>query len=127
MWALNMDKIIICDLPLQALIGVYAAEQDRRQRLILNLEIELDLSRASVSDALVDTVNYAEIEERLVRLGETSHYQLLEALAGAAAALVLEYEPVTSVRVRIEKPGAARFGRAIAVEINRTRERRLEK
>ena len=122
-----MDKIIICDLPLQALIGVYAAEQDRRQRLILNLEIELDLSRASVSDALVDTVNYAEIEERLVRLGETSHYQLLEALAGAAAALVLEYEPVTSVRVRIEKPAAARFGRAIAVEINRTRERRLEK
>ena len=127
MWALNMDKIIICDLPLQALIGIYAAEQDRRQRLILNLEIELDLSRASVSDALVDTVNYAEIEERLVRLGETSHYQLLEALAGAAAALVLEYEPVTSVRVRIEKPAAARFGRAIAVEINRTRERRLEK
>lgn len=124
---MNMDKIIICDLPLQALIGVYAAEQDRRQRLILNLEIELDLSRASVSDALVDTVNYAEIEERLVRLGETSHYQLLEALAGAAAALVLEYEPVTSVRVRIEKPGAARFGRAIAVEINRTRERRIEK
>ena len=124
---MNMDKIIICDLPLQALIGVYAAEQDRRQRLILNLEIELDLSRASVSDALVDTVNYAEIEERLVRLGETSHYQLLEALAGAAAALVLEYEPVTSVRVRIEKPAAARFGRAIAVEINRTRERRLEK
>ena len=122
-----MDKIIICDLPLQALIGIYAAEQDRRQRLILNLEIELDLSRASVSDALVDTVNYAEIEERLVRLGETSHYQLLEALAGAAAALVLEYEPVTSVRVRIEKPGAARFGRAIAVEINRTRERRIEK
>lgn len=122
MWALNMDKIIICDLPLQALIGVYAAEQDRRQRLILNLEIELDLSRASVSDALADTVNYAEIEERLVRLGETSHYQLLEALAGAAAALVLEYEPVTSVRVRIEKPAAARFGRAIAVEINRTRE-----
>ena len=122
-----MDKIIICDLPLLALIGVYAAEQDRRQRLILNLEIELDLSRASVSDALVDTVNYAEIEERLVRLGETSHYQLLEALAGAAAALVLEYEPVTSVRVRIEKPGAARFGRAIAVEINRTRERRIEK
>lgn len=117
-----MDKIIICDLPLQALIGVYAAEQDRRQRLILNLEIELDLSRASVSDALADTVNYAEIEERLVRLGETSHYQLLEALAGAAAALVLEYEPVTSVRVRIEKPAAARFGRAIAVEINRTRE-----
>ncbi len=116
-----MDKIFICDLPVTALIGVYDAEQTRRQRLIFNVEIGLDLSRASRTDALEDTVNYAEIEERLFELGSASHFRLVEALGGAAADLVMEYEMVKSVKIHIEKPGAARFGRAVAVEINRKR------
>ncbi len=116
-----MDRIFIHDLRVNALIGVYPAEQERRQQLLLNLELRLDLAPAGRSDALEDTVNYAEIEERLARLASESHFQLLEALAGAAAEMVLEYGPVRSVRVRVEKPGAARFARAIAVEVERAR------
>jgi len=36
---------------------------------------------------------------------------------------VLEYPPVEQVRVRVEKPGAARYARAVAVEITTGRSR----
>ena len=116
-----MDRIFINDLRVNALIGVYPAERERRQQLLLNLELGMDLAPAGRSDALEDTVNYAELEERVALLVSESRFQLLEALAEAVAALALEYAPIRMVRVRVEKPGAARFARSIAVEVERKR------
>lgn len=111
-----MGKISICDLPLHVTVGVYPAEREQRQKLLLNVDFELDLAKAAASDDLYDTVNYAEIEERIVQLAETSSFQLLEALSGAICSLVLEYGMVQQVTVRLEKPLAAKYARAIAVE-----------
>ncbi len=112
-----MDKILIRDLRINTLIGVYPFERRRKQELTLNLELRTDLSRAAVSDDLTDTVNYAEIEERIVQLVSGSSFQLIEGLAGAIGKLVMEYAPIASATVRIEKPRAARYARAIAVEL----------
>ena len=111
-----MGKISICDLPLHVTVGVYPAEREQRQKLLLNVEFELDLSLAAESDDLYKTVNYAEIEERIVSLAEKSSFQLLEALAGAICRLVLEYDMVQQVTVCLEKPLAAKYARSIAVE-----------
>ena len=54
-------------------------------------------------------------------LADASEFLLIERLAGAIGALVLEYTRVQTVKVRIEKPRAARHARAIAVELNFTR------
>lgn len=117
-----MGKISICDLPLAVTVGVYPAEREMRQKIRMNVEFELDLSQAAVSDDLTQTVNYAEIEDRIVLLAENSSYQLLEALAGAVCRLVLEYDAVQSVTVRIEKPLAAKRAGAIAVEHSQARD-----
>ena len=113
-----MDKIFICDLRINPIIGLYPGERIHRQGLLVNVEIGLDLQMASRSD---DLVNYAEIEERIVVLADASEFLLIERLAGAIGALVLEYTRVQTVKVRIEKPRAARHARAIAVELNFTR------
>ena len=120
--AKHMDKIFICDLKINPIIGLYPRERIHRQGLLLNVEIGLDLQAASYSDNLLDTVNYAEIEERIITLADNSKYLLIERLAGAIGRLVLEYPLVQSVKVRIEKPRAARYARAIAVELNFTRD-----
>lgn len=112
-----MDKIFICDLKVNTIIGVYPQERERRQQLTINLELSTDLSAAALSDRLEDTVNYAEIEERVTALVSASHFLLIEGLAGAIGRLLLEYCAVQSARVRIEKPAAARHARAIAVEL----------
>ena len=116
-----MGKISICELPLAVTVGVYPAEREMRQKILMNVDFELDLSAAAVSDDLTETVNYAEIEDRIVQLAESSSYQLLEALAGAVCRLVLEYSMVTNVTVRIEKTLAAKRARAIAVEHSQKR------
>lgn len=119
----RVDKIVLSGLRANPVIGVYPAERTRRQAVVIDVEITLDLSRAAASDALEDTVNYAEIEERILHLAEESRFLLIERLAGAVGELVLEYPPVEQVRVRVEKPGAARFARAVAVEVTTGRNR----
>ena len=68
-------------------------------------------------------VNYAEIEERITRLASESNILLIERLAGAIGELLLEYPPVELVLWRVEIPGAARYARAVAVEITTGRSR----
>ena len=117
-----MDKILIRELPLQTIIGVYGAERTRRQRVTADVTLELDLEEAARSDALAATVDYARVEAELKQLGETSHFQLLEALAGAMIEQVLKHPRVRAAAVRLEKPGAARYGRSVVVEMTRRRE-----
>ena len=112
-----MDRIFINGLRVNALIGCYPAERERRQGITLDLEFGVDLAAAAASDELADTVNYAELEERIHALVSTSHFKLIEALAGAVGRLALEYEPIRFVRVRVDKPGAAKYARSIAVEL----------
>ncbi|WP_294503037.1 dihydroneopterin aldolase [uncultured Victivallis sp.] len=112
-----MDRIFINGLRVNALIGCYPAERERRQGITLDLELGVDLSAAAVSDELSDTVNYAELEERIHSLVSGSRFKLIEALAGAVGRLALEYERIRFVRVRVDKPRAAKYARSIAVEL----------
>lgn len=60
-----MDRIFISGLRVNAIIGCYPAERERRQGVTIDVELETDLAEAARSDELADTVNYAEIEERI--------------------------------------------------------------
>ena len=103
-----MDKIIIRDLRVNALIGTLPQERLRRQELSITLELELDLGPAGETDDLALSVDYSEIERRTAQLAENSHFQLLEALGAAVKKLLLEYPPIMSGAIRIVKPRALR-------------------
>lgn len=117
-----MDKIIISDLRLPVIVGTLPRERERRQEVSIELELEADLAAAGRSDDLADTVDYAEIERRVIETAENSSFRLLEALAGAIGRLALSYDRIARCRVRIAKPRALRLGR-VAVEMNFTKER----
>ena len=118
-----MDRIFISGLRVNAIIGCYPAERERRQGVTIDVELETDLAEAARSDELADTVNYAEIEERIQALAAGSSFKLIEALAGAVGRLVLEYDAVRRAKVRIDKPGAAQHSRSVAVELEFQREK----
>ena len=115
-----MDKIFINDLPLNTVIGTLPEERELAQKIFLDLEISIDLSKASHSDDLSDTIDYSEIEEKMVELAENSKFFLLETFAGAAADIILNYNQVTSCKVTVTKPNASRRA-TVKVEINRSR------
>jgi len=114
-----MDRIHIRDLRLRAVIGVYPEERRDRQELVFNLELQTDLRQAGKSDRLEDTVDYKALKQRVIALVEASEYFLLEKLAEEVALACLATPGVTGVRVVVDKPGALRFARSVAVDITR--------
>ena len=114
-----MDTIFIRDLEVQAIIGTLPEERHTPQKLILNLEIFTDMERAAISDDLRDAVNYSRAEALIVETAEKSSFFLLEALAAALCRTVKKLPGVCKVRITIDKPGAARFARSIAVQMER--------
>jgi FolB domain-containing protein len=79
-----------------------------------------DLSRAGRSDDLRDTVDYKAVKKAIMQAVEASEFQLVERLADRVAEIVLSHG-VDRVDVTVDKPGALRFARSVAVEITRTR------
>ncbi len=116
-----MDRILIQDLHVWCLIGVNEEERHRKQDIIINLELSTDLSRPGKSDRLEDAVDYRAIKKAIMAFAESSQFFLIEALAEAIAGLCLRNQAVTTVTVRVEKPGALSSARSVAVEIERRR------
>ncbi len=114
-----MDSILIRDLELETIIGTLPDERTRRQKLILNLEIGTDLAVAGRSDDLHDSIDYSMIEARIKELVEASEFFLLEKLGETVCGAVLEFHGVWQVVLTIDKPGAPRFARSIAIRMTR--------
>lgn len=115
-----MDRIFIESLQVEALIGVYDWERTQKTPLLVDVEMELDLSAASASDRVADTVDYAAAADLLERIAANSEFELLEALAGQMTSALLQQYPLSLVRLRISKPGILKNARNVAVELTRS-------
>jgi FolB domain-containing protein len=116
-----MDCILIEDLQARCVIGIDPRERREKQDVVISLRIWADLGRACRSDDFEQTVDYRAIENRVLAMVEQSQYRLVEALAEAVARECLADAKVRRVRVRVAKPAAPRFARAVGVEITRRR------
>ena len=114
-----MDIVYITGLKLDAVIGVYDWERDIRQTLVLDLEMASDTRRGAATDAVEDTLDYAEISEAISALVTGSSYQLIESLAEAVARCVMTDFAVPWLRLRVSKPGAVAAAEDVGVIIER--------
>lgn len=117
----NADRIHIRDLRLRCILGLQDWEREKKQDITLNLTLHADLKTAGKSDDIADTIDYKAIKQSVIDLVESSNFKLLERLAEAVAEVCLRNERVTRADICIDKPGALRFARSVAVEITRTR------
>lgn len=118
-----MDRVFIEGLQVDALIGVYDAERDAKQPLLLDIRLGYDNRRAAERDAVADTVDYAVVCAAVRAFVDARQPQLLETLAEALAAHLLQAFGVDDVRLRIRKPDAARALGAASVGVEIRRER----
>ena len=113
------------DLALHAFHGVMEHEATVGQTFYIDLVLDIDLTQASRSDKIADTVGYDQVVDVASRTFCAQRYRLVEAAAGAIADAVLTTFPaVTSVRVTVHKPHApvaATFS-DVGVTIVRTRQ-----
>jgi dihydroneopterin aldolase/D-erythro-7,8-dihydroneopterin triphosphate epimerase len=116
------DRIHIRDLRTRCIVGINPEERVKKQDVVLHLTLQVDLQKASRSDHIEDTVDYATLKQNIFEMVEASSFMLIERLAQAVAEMCLADARVAAATVTVEKPGALRFARTVAVEITRTRE-----
>jgi 7,8-dihydroneopterin aldolase/epimerase/oxygenase len=91
-------------LRVDAVCGVLDEERRAPQPLRVDLDVELDVEVAASSDALADTVNYADLVDRAVTTLVSAQPFLLESACDKVGAVVLDADHrVTAVTVTIAK------------------------
>jgi dihydroneopterin aldolase len=99
--------------------GVLPREKVEPQPFEVDVILHADLSRASETDALDDTVDYSALHDLVGTIVTGPSFDLIEALAGAIARAVLDATDPTlvdAVEVRVRKPQAPLGGELDTVE-----------
>jgi 7,8-dihydroneopterin aldolase/epimerase/oxygenase len=119
-----MDRIEIRGLRAFGRHGALESEKAEGQTFVVDLALELDLTRPAATDLLADTIDYGQLAERVAGVVTGTRYDLIEALAGRIAELALESSAVQAVTVRVGKPQAPVSVHVddVAVVVHRSRE-----
>ena len=116
------DQIILTGIHGFGYHGVLEHERKDGQDFFVDLTLTLDLTAPSLSDAIEDTVNYAEITDLVVEEITSNPVNLIEKLAGRIADRIKNsYPQIASVAVTVHKPQAQVNAKVkdISVTINR--------
>ena len=110
------------NLEVIGVVGVYARERERPQPVVFDIEVDYDLAPASRSDALADAIDYDGIADAVGDLVRQRGFALLETLAEAAAALILDrIDRAQRVRLEVRKPEAVPAAACAFVRVERAR------
>jgi 7,8-dihydroneopterin aldolase/epimerase/oxygenase len=115
----RMDIIYLNDLRVDTVIGIYEWERRTRQRVILDIEIGVDIRAAARTDNIENTLNYKAVAKRVIAFVSESRFQLVETLAESIAGIILNEFNVSWCRLRVNKQGAVKGVRDVGVIIER--------
>ena len=103
----RQDTIRIEGLEIFANHGVLPEENVLGQKFLVSCEMEVDIRPAGLSDRIEDSVNYAEVSQRIKQVMTENTFNLIEACAEHVAKAVLEMdERIRGVWIEISKPWA---------------------
>ena len=98
-----MSKITISDLEVFYCVGVTEQEREKPQRLLITVEMSLDLTVAAVSDRIEKTINYQEVVDEILKYGDGRNWKLIEKLATNLADFILARYKPQGVGVEVKK------------------------
>jgi 7,8-dihydroneopterin aldolase/epimerase/oxygenase len=84
--------------------GVSEAEREVGQRLVLDLRLDIGETDATVTDAIEDTVDYAEVCQLVALIAQQRSHKTLERLCSTIANRLLADYDVEGVWVKATKP-----------------------
>ena len=113
-------RVFVRDLVLPCLIGVHRHEQDGRQRVRINLDLEVAESDGPIQDKLTNVMCYEELVADVRHMVGAGHVNLVETLAERIAGLCLARYEVRHATVRVEKLDVFRDAASVGVEIERS-------
>lgn len=114
-----VDTIIISELRLEILVGVYDWEKQVPQKVQFDLEFALPDGRAAKTGNLADTIDYAAVVGRIEQSLAGSHFGLLEKLAEHVADILMREFSSPWVKVSVSKLAPLKSVRRLGVTIER--------
>lgn len=98
-------QIALKDFEISMGIGIYDSEQGIKQRVILNLDI--DLAHKDLWDGeFTHSLCYNNLSKEIASLAQSRHFGLLEDFAEQIALICFEHNIVEKVSVQLDKPDA---------------------
>ena len=116
-------KIVIERLEFQARCGVTPQERRQPQPMAIDLELDCETVPAAASGNLSDTVDYAQVAERIIELGAKEVCTLVETLAEDVMTMLFSEFPVSRARLWLRKLGPPMPHRLASVGVKLDRPR----
>ncbi|MDP2335602.1 MAG: FolB domain-containing protein [Bacteroidota bacterium] len=117
-----MAIIRVKNLLLRTFIGFNPEEIENKQDVIINVEIEANISeQALLVDEPNGIYNYKIITKQIIDLVQDNRFKLLEVLTKNILDLIMLDERVVWARVEVDKPHALRFAESVSFEMEAER------
>ena len=101
------DKMILTGIEVFGYHGCTVEEQKLGQKFLVDVELDLDLSKSGKSDNLSDTVDYSKVIAQVEKIVGGEPRILIETVAEEIAAKILDdFELVDGVTITLHKPHA---------------------
>lgn len=114
------DTVFIEGLAVETVVGVYEWEKRIRQKLVFDIQLRTEVSRAASQDAIDLTIDYAGVAEKVTSMVSRMKVELVETVAEQVADMLLTSFPIRSVKIKLSKPGAVANADNVGVIIERT-------
>ena len=105
------DSIYLRDLNVDCIIGANPSERHRTQRLVLQVELNLNVDSAASLDRLDWTVDYESVSSQILFLLHLGQFRLLETACQVLCKTLLlapcegeRRAAIESVKIRVDKP-----------------------
>lgn len=115
------DRVIIRDLRIEAIVGLYPWERVARQQLLLDIDLATDIRAAAESDDLQYTIDYSAVCAKVESLVQQEGFRLIETLAERAVEMILREFDVPRVRLVVYKLDVMTQVKRVGIEIERMR------
>ena len=119
--------INISNLRLRTFIGFNPEEREKKQDVVINIEINYAINEAALDDDVDQALNYKNITKQVIDHVENGSFLLLEKLVADVLCICSEHDSVTEAKVTIDKPHALRFADSVSLTLayDASKERKL--
>jgi dihydroneopterin aldolase len=120
------DQLVIKGLEFQGHVGITPEERQVPQPIGVDVEVDYPdgaLVSASATDDIGEAVDYARVAQRLIEIGMTQEFSLLETVADRMASTLLAEFPISGVRLWVRKltPPLTSVRGSVGIRVDRHR------
>ena len=121
-----MKTATICieEIQTYCVLGVEDSERSEKQKILITLSLELDITDAVKTDDINKTTNYHALSDKIGLQVAKSEFHLLESLAEFILNLCLKEPYILKATARIEKPFILPYSKGVFIEMTKEHDKK---